>query len=175
MTQQTQAKSAPPPPAIPGLEPGNPGASNRTGQGQAGTTAQPVINTQTGPETADQIRARIQNEIRQSIQRGGNPEINFPQNPDFSNVVPRGAVIISVVFFVSIAATIIFTPIARAFARRMDAGTQRELSGSGLAPQIEQLQASVDTMAIELERISEAQRFQSKLLAERSREGERVG
>jgi hypothetical protein len=37
-----------------------------------------------------------------------------------------------------------------------------------LQPQIRQLQESIDTMAVELERISEAQRFQAKLMSERA-------
>jgi hypothetical protein len=177
---QTQAKAppAPPPPAIPGLEQGTPQASNRVGQAQQAPPAlpgQPVI--QTGPnrrETAQEIGDRIREEIRQARSEGRDPQINFPQNPDFTNVVPRGAVIISVALFASIAFTIVFTPLARAFARRMDSQNQRSLSGGDLAPQIEQLQQSIDTMAVELERITEAQRFQSKLLAARQAEPERV-
>ena len=42
------------------------------------------------------------------------------------------------------------------------------MAGPDLTPQIRQLQDSVDAMAIELERISEGQRFTAKLLAERS-------
>jgi hypothetical protein len=168
---------APAPPAIPGLEQGNPQVSNRPAgaQGaQPGQSAQPVIvGGPAGPETPQQIRDRIREEIRQSIQDGGNPQVNFPQNPDFRNVVPEGAVIITVAFFVSIAATIIFAPLARAYARRMDSENVRQ-TGGDLAPQIVQLQESVDTMAMELERISEAQRFQSKLLAERVKEPERL-
>lgn len=175
---QTQAKApqAPPPPAIPGLEPGTPQASNRQGPPPAttGQTGQPVITGPAGPETPQQIRDRIREDIRQSIQNGGNPEINFPQNPDFRNVVPDGAVIIAMSLFISIAATIIFAPLARAYARRMDAENKRSVGGGDLAPQIEQLQQSVDAMSLELERITEAQRFQSKLLAAREAEPERV-
>jgi chromosome segregation and condensation protein ScpB len=40
--------------------------------------------------------------------------------------------------------------------------------------QMEQLQQSVDTMSIELERVSESQRFQSKLLYENRGAGERL-
>jgi hypothetical protein len=177
MTYQTQAKA---PPAIPTLEQGTPQASNRQGPppatGQtAPVTGQPQIPT--GPnrrETADEIAARIRGEIQASTQNGGPPQINWPQNPDFSDVVPDGAVIISLGLFISIAATIIFTPLARAYARRMDAQNQRAVGGSDLAPQIEQLQQSVDAMSLELERITEAQRFQSKLLAARQAEPERV-
>jgi hypothetical protein len=36
--------------------------------------------------------------------------------------------------------------------------------------QLEQLQQSVDAMSVEVERISESQRFQSKLMLEKNRE-----
>lgn len=60
-------------------------------------------------------------------------------------------------------------PLARAFARRSDSRIKDgELTARTLQPQIRQLQESLDTMAVELERISEAQRFQAKLMAERA-------
>jgi hypothetical protein len=170
---QTQAKAppAPPPPAIPGLEQGTPQASNRQGPppataGQT-TPGQPVITTGPGrQETVQEIRDRIRDEINAARSEGRDPNINFGP-VDFSNAVPRGAVIIAVMLFASIAFTLVFGPIARAYARRMDSQNQRQMSGGDLAPQIEQLQQSVDAMAMELERITEAQRFQSKLLAEK--------
>lgn len=59
-------------------------------------------------------------------------------------------------------------PIVRVFARRFDRKTQALHSAApDITPQLQQLQESVDTMAIELERISEAQRFSAKLLSER--------
>jgi hypothetical protein len=48
--------------------------------------------------------------------------------------------------------------------RRADTTTLR---AQDVTVQLRALQDSVDTMAIELERISESQRFQAKLLAER--------
>ena len=165
---QTQAKApqAPPPPAIPGLEQGTPQASNRqaTPASQAGQAVpapgQPVITTGPGrQETVQEIRDRIREEINNARSEGRDPNINFGP-VDFSNAVPRGAVVIAVMLFASIAFTIVFAPIARAYARRMDAGNQRSLAGGDLAPQIEQLQQSIDSMSIELERITEAQRFQ---------------
>jgi hypothetical protein len=60
-------------------------------------------------------------------------------------------------------------PLARAFARLMDRKAQmKSMPSADLTPQIRQLQDSVDAMAIELERISEGQRFTAKLLADRS-------
>jgi hypothetical protein len=40
--------------------------------------------------------------------------------------------------------------------------------GVDVLARLEQLQSSVDTLSVEVERVSEAQRFTSRLLAERS-------
>lgn len=68
-----------------------------------------------------------------------------------------------------LAAMVILGPFARVLARRMShkadlapAVAQNQL----LHQQIAQLQEAVDTMSVEVERISEAQRFQTKLLSE---------
>jgi hypothetical protein len=72
---------------------------------------------------------------------------------------------------VTFAIVIIGFPLSRAFARRIDRSkTAPAVSGPDLTPHIRQLQDSVDAMAIELERISEGQRFTAKLLAEKSRD-----
>ena len=68
-----------------------------------------------------------------------------------------------------LAAIFILGPFARVFARRMDRRTEIKASGENaqvLQQQILQLQQSVDAMSLEVERISESQRFQSKLLNE---------
>lgn len=65
---------------------------------------------------------------------------------------------------------VILGPFARMIARRME--RRPETVGSGdtarlLQHQLLQLQQSVDAMSVEVERISESQRFQSKLLFEK--------
>jgi hypothetical protein len=161
-------------PAVPGLEPGNPSVPNGQAPPPGGAPGQTQfswnsINWERLPgESQQQYRNRIRAQAQQAAGRGGGgaPVINIPN--DFRNAVPQGAVDISIAFFVTIAVCIVGLPIARAFARRMNARSAAIESGTGhVAPQIEQLQNSIDAMALELERISESQRFQSKLLAER--------
>lgn len=68
-----------------------------------------------------------------------------------------------------IAAMVILGPFARMIARRFDRHTQIKAAGEHsqvLQQQLLQLQQSVDAMSLEVERISEAQRFQAKLLSE---------
>jgi len=68
-----------------------------------------------------------------------------------------------------LAAMVILGPFARVLAKRM--GHKADLAPAAaqnqlLNQQIAQLQQAVDTMSVEIERISEAQRFQTKLLSE---------
>lgn len=66
-------------------------------------------------------------------------------------------------------AIVIGYPIVRLITRLIERRSDRSLvPGTEVASQLRRLQDSVDTMAIELERIGEAQRFSARLLAERS-------
>ncbi|MEK6612160.1 MAG: hypothetical protein AABZ29_05215 [Gemmatimonadota bacterium] len=70
-------------------------------------------------------------------------------------------------FVAILAAIFILGPFARVFARRVDRRTEIKAAGANaqlLQQQLLQLQQSVDAMSLEVERISESQRFQSKLL-----------
>ena len=73
-----------------------------------------------------------------------------------------------------LAAIIILGPFARMFARRMDRHTEIKAVGENAQVlqhqhQLQQLQQSMDAMSVEVERIGESQRFQSKLLYEKPR------
>lgn len=56
-------------------------------------------------------------------------------------------------------------PIARAYARRLEARPQ-VLPGD-VSGRLERMEQAIDSIAIEVERISEGQRFTTKLLSER--------
>jgi hypothetical protein len=88
--------------------------------------------------------------------------------PGFArNVIPPQAVDISIAFFLTMAFIIVGLPLARALARRMD---RRSAGGpqisSDVAAQLTQLNQAVDAIALEVERISEGQRFTTRLLSE---------
>jgi len=74
---------------------------------------------------------------------------------------------VPIVLFISLAATAILVPVARAFARRMDRMPESPSVPPELSAQIERMEHAIDSIAIEIERISEGQRFTTKLLAER--------
>jgi hypothetical protein len=86
--------------------------------------------------------------------------------PDQIPAIPTEAVVISIAFFVMLAVIAIGLPLARAFARRMDRKAVQPALSPELAEQLMRLEQSVDTIAVEVERISEGQRFSSGLLRE---------
>lgn len=88
------------------------------------------------------------------------------------NEIPPEAESIAIAFFFTIAAIIIGLPLMRAIARRIERGAPQPAQiPNDLRQQLHQISASVDAIAIEVERISEGQRFTTKMLADRSREG----
>ena len=71
-------------------------------------------------------------------------------------------------------AIVILGPFARMWARRLGNRGNRDAVGAVganalLQQQLQQLQQSVDAMSVEVERIGESQRFQSKLLNDKQR------
>lgn len=92
--------------------------------------------------------------------------ISLPPGFNARNVIPPQAVDISIAFFVTIAIIIIGLPIARAIARRMDRRPGPNQIPSDVSAQLNQLNQAVDAIALEVERISEGQRFTTRLLSE---------
>jgi hypothetical protein len=75
---------------------------------------------------------------------------------------------IAIEFFVMIVAIFFVVPIARAFARRIDKKPMPAPLDKPLSEQLQRIENSVDSMAIEIERISEAQRYMARLQSDRS-------
>jgi hypothetical protein len=95
--------------------------------------------------------------------RGEGITIQRPFDP--ANMIPPQVVDISVAFFVSMAFIIVGLPIARAFARRMDRRGE-SASASEITPRLDRIEQAVEAIAIEVERVSEGQRFTTKSIAE---------
>jgi hypothetical protein len=81
-------------------------------------------------------------------------------------VVPLG-------FFAMVATIAVGAPLARAFARRMERDSKAPLAPE-VTSRLERIEQAVDAIAIEVERISEGQRFTTKLLTERASEASRL-
>ena len=82
------------------------------------------------------------------------------------NDMPMGVQKVTIAFFVTCAIMVIGLPLARAIGRWIDR-RPADSSGQGLNSQAEQqlqhIAQAVDAMSIEVERISESQRFMAKL------------
>jgi hypothetical protein len=74
-------------------------------------------------------------------------------------VVPLGAFLCAIILAIGV-------PLARAFARRMDAESRNPRLPTEVADRLERMEQALDSVALEVERISEGQRFTTKLLSE---------
>jgi hypothetical protein len=74
-------------------------------------------------------------------------------------VVPLGAFICAIVLAIGV-------PLARAYSRRMDSETKNPRLPSEVTDRLERMEQALDSIAIEVERITEGQRFTTKLLSE---------
>jgi len=79
--------------------------------------------------------------------------------------------LIPIVLFMVIGVVAIGTPIAKAWARRLERGPAPPPFSPDVAARLERMEQALDSIAIEVERISEGQRFTTKLLAERNNTG----
>lgn len=76
-----------------------------------------------------------------------------------SIIVPLGAFATAIICAIGI-------PLARAFARRMDAESRHPQIPMEVAGRLERMEHALEAVAIEVERISEGQRFTTRLLSE---------
>ena len=74
-------------------------------------------------------------------------------------VVPLG-------FFATAIILAIGVPLARSFSRRMDSESKNPRIPSEITDRLERMEQAIDSVALEIERISEGQRFTTKLLSE---------
>lgn len=159
--QGTPAQAPAPP--VPPL-PTNPGqATGATAPPAPATQAPATGNTQS---VADQIRQGIQDGIRDGQQTEAiiSQEPPYRQNED----IPKEVIPIMGIVFGSLVAIILGYPIVRLITRLVEKAADKTLlRATDVTQQLKTLQDSVDTMAIEIERISESQRFQDRLLSER--------
>ena len=120
---------------------------------------------QEAQRAAQQAVRDIQNELARRGVREGQavPFPPFPGGPQ----IPEGAVIISVAFFVMCAVIAIGVPIVRAITRRMDRrNAAAPTADADTRDRLERIEQAVDAIAVEVERISEGQRFTTKIISE---------
>ena len=158
---------------------------------QPAQAAQPGRSVPTRDQIRDQIRQSIQDATRAAAEASeptrisvdrqgvtvidGRPVIaDHPMLPSLpgmtihrggmEDVIPPQVVDISIAFFIMVAVIIIGWPIARAFGRRLERrGEVPAGPDPALAGQLQRIEQAVEAMSIEIERISESQRFMAKL------------
>jgi hypothetical protein len=77
--------------------------------------------------------------------------------------IPPQVVDISIAFFIMCAVMVIGWPLARAFGKRLERRGDVPAVNAGTSQQLNRIEQAVEAMAIEVERISESQRFLAKL------------
>ena len=92
------------------------------------------------------------------------PVVHTTQPPHFPQPrIPGEAVDIAIGFFVTCAVIIVGWPISRALGRRFERGGAAPALQGDVTLQLQRIEQAVDAVAIEVERISESQRFLTKL------------
>jgi len=91
----------------------------------------------------------------------------FPQMPFEERGPPENVIVLTAVVLFFLALMVVGWPLARAFGRRVD---RRTLTPGmpDLDARLQRIEQAVETVAVEVERISESQRFSARLLAERA-------
>jgi hypothetical protein len=86
-------------------------------------------------------------------------------------VIPAGAIEISEAFFATIAVIALGIPIIRAITRRWENKASRLPAPPApeVLSRLERIEQGVEAIAVEVERIAEAQRFSAKLMAEQQK------
>lgn len=76
-----------------------------------------------------------------------------------SVIVPIGAFVMAIIIAIGV-------PLARPYSRRMDAESRNPRIPDEVASRLGRMEQALEAIAIEVERISEGQRFTTKLLSE---------
>ncbi len=174
MTQATTAQAtpqAPTPPATPAqtldqqIEKTVNDAVNQALQGaQAGANG-----AEAGRLAAQRVKEAMARVRAEMDARANGGIAGVAQGPVFpADVIPPQVVDITTAFFITVAVIVIGLPLARAIARRMDRRGAREAVAPPpeLASRLDRIEQGIEAMAIEVERISEGQRFATRLMSE---------
>jgi HPt (histidine-containing phosphotransfer) domain-containing protein len=79
--------------------------------------------------------------------------------------------IVPIAAFIMVGVTAIGFPLAKAYARRIEREPRQPAVPPDVTARLERMEQALDSIAIEVERISEGQRFTTKLLSERNTTG----
>ena len=74
--------------------------------------------------------------------------------------------LVPIAFFITAFATVVGLPLVRGMVRRWDRDGEAPKIPGEMSGRLERMEHAIDAMAVEIERISEGQRFTTKLLSE---------
>jgi hypothetical protein len=90
---------------------------------------------------------------------------------DIPDIPPQAMEVVRM-FFTTIVVIALGIPIIRAFTRRFERGpAPRNVPSPDVVARLQRIEQAVESVAIEVERIAEAQRFSAKLQAEQAQRG----
>jgi len=81
------------------------------------------------------------------------------------------ALMVPIVLFIMTGVTAIGVPIAKAYARRIEREPRQPSLPPDVSARLERMEQALDSIAIEVERIGESQRFLTKVLTDKSLPG----
>jgi len=125
---------------------------------QRGAAHQAVMAAQDALNGAQQELQRIQSGMQSAPG-------TFTTQPasTFGPMIPPQAVDISIAFFITCAVIVVGWPISRALGRRFEKRGATPMLDASVADQLQRIEQAVEAVAIEVERISESQRFLARL------------
>jgi multidrug efflux pump subunit AcrA (membrane-fusion protein) len=102
--------------------------------------------------------------LRATEQQARSAPVVWTSQPPFERPeIPPQAVDIAIGFFITCAVIIVGWPISRALGRRFERRGAPPAIEAGMTDQLQRIEQAVEAIAIEVERISESQRFLAKL------------
>lgn len=124
-----------------------------------------ILDATQAAQEAAQEAAQVSSDAKIAGQRAGRSVIMVPPPPgyDSNNIIPPQAVDIAIGFFIMCAVMVVGWPLARAFGRRIERRPELPAENPAMAQQLQRIEQAIDAMSIEIERISESQRFVAKL------------
>jgi cation transport ATPase len=125
---------------------------------QRGAAHQAVMAAQDALNAAQKELQGVQSEMQSAPMIFTTQPSNFP-----GPMIPPQAVDIAIGFFVTCAVIVVGWPISRALGRRFEKRGAAPVLDASVAGQLQRIEQAVEAVAIEVERISEGQRFLTRL------------
>lgn len=136
------------------------------------------LTSQLQPDLSRAREEAIREQINSAIERRDNLRESMDQlvtastpgaavatTPNVEDVPPQ-VVTMSIAFFITCAVIAIGIPIARAWGRWLDRRGQQAPTSSDASQRLTQIEQAIEAVAIEVERVSEGQRFTNRVIGE---------